>query len=133
MIIFKHYIDLDEEMILKLNEFILGYFSHSRLYTYEIVVYTVNDNTQQITGFLGLQIFDKNILINQLCVDIKYRNQGIASNLLEYVKNNYQCNMTLYIDKNTENTNYLYNFYTKRGFVEIYSDIIKYKMYKTIL
>jgi N-acetylglutamate synthase-like GNAT family acetyltransferase len=132
MIIFKHYNDIDDDTMSRLNNFILSYFSHSRLFTYESVVYTINDNTQEITGFTGLQTLGNYININQLCVDITLRNQGIASNLLEYIEKRFQYNMILYIQKNTDNSECLYQFYSKKGFIEIYSDNIKYKMCKNI-
>jgi N-acetylglutamate synthase-like GNAT family acetyltransferase len=133
MIIHKNLIDLDENIKLKINNFILLYFSNSRLDTYESVLYDIDNNTQEILGFLGLQTCQDNIsIINQLCVDVKCRNQGIASSLLKYIENTLHTNMILYIDKNTISTDNLYNYYTKRGFIAISSNLVEYKMFKSI-
>jgi len=63
---------------------------------------------------------DKYLSINQLCVHKDFRNQGIATQILEFIEKLYKyISMILYIDKNKNNTNYLYKFYTQRGFKEI--------------
>jgi len=135
MIILKNSKDLDNEITEKINQFILKSFNESRLYTYDKVVYYFNDsdsndNTNQIIiGFLGINDFDETILISQLCTDVNYRNKGIATQLLEFIETTFNSNLILYI-KNDSNYKKLYDFYTKRGFIEVYNDSIKYKMKK---
>ncbi len=135
MIILKNSKDLDNEITEKINQFILKSFNESRLYTYDKVVYysndsDSNDNTNQIIiGFLGINDFDETILISQLCTDVNYRNKGIATQLLEFIEISFNSNLILYI-KNDSNYKKLYDFYTKRGFIEVYNDSIKYKMKK---
>jgi len=121
-------------MLSKLNKFILLYFPDSRLYTYDSIVYMINDIDNEIIAFSGLNIFDNNILISQLCVHNNYRNNGIASTLLNFIQDNFHnSNFILYIGKNNNNTESLYQFYKNRGFIEDYNDYIKYKMIKNNL
>lgn len=143
MINFVNFSDINEELELKLKNFILLSFPESRLYTYESIVYFIdNDNNDDIIGFTGLNIYNNDdndiILINQLCVCAQKRNKGIATKLLEFIENKFKNNknnqMILYVRKYGDNvdTECLYNFYTKRGFIEVYSDKYKYKLCKQI-
>lgn len=132
MIILKNSTDLDNDIREKLNEFILKSFNETRLYTYDKVIYysnNNNNNNSMIIGFLGINDFDETILISQLCTDVNYRNKGIATQLLEFIEKFFNSNLILYI-KNDSNYKKLYDFYTKRGFIEVYKDSIKYKMKK---
>ncbi len=126
--------DIDETLKMKLNNFILVSFPESRLYTYDIIIYDINEESGEILGFTGLNIYDNTILVNQLCVEFKNRNQGIATSLLSFIENNFNIsNICLYIGKfNYSNTEKLYNFYIKRGFNEVYNDFYKYKMCKQL-
>jgi N-acetylglutamate synthase-like GNAT family acetyltransferase len=128
MIIIKSFNEIDNILTDILNKFIQLHFEETRLYSYEYIVYYINDNNDVI-GFLGLQLFNDNIIINQLCVDINNRNKGIAKQLLEFVDkefNNY--NQFLYTHKPE-----LYKFYCNRGFSQVYKDNIKIKMCKYYL
>lgn len=129
MIILKNSTDINDDIREKLNEFILKSFNETRLYTYDKVVYYSNDSNQTTIGFLGINDFDETILISQLCTDVNYRNKGIATKLLEFIEISFNSNLILYI-KNDSNYKKLYDFYTKRGFIEVYKDSIKYKMKK---
>ena len=102
----------------EINNLILSSFKSSRINFYDNVVYYKYEN--RIIGFAGLYFIDKYLSINQLCIDKDYRNKGIATRILEFISNIYKyIPLILYIDKNKENTNYLYKFYTERGFKEI--------------
>lgn len=133
MIILKNSTDINDDIREKLNEFILKSFNETRLYTYDKVVYysddSNNDSNKTIIGFIGINDFDETILISQLCTDVNYRNKGIATQLLEFIEISFNSNLILYI-KNDSNYKKLYDFYTKRGFIEVYNDSIKYKMKK---
>ena len=130
MIILKNSTDINDDIREKLNEFILKSFNETRLYTYDkVVYYSNNDSNKTIIGFIGINDFDETILISQLCTDANYRNKGIATKLLEFIEISFNSNLILYI-KNDSNYKKLYDFYTKRGFIEVYNDSIKYKMKK---
>lgn len=102
----------------EINELILSSFQNSRINHYDNLVYYKYKN--RIIGFAGLYFMDKYLSINQLCVHKDFRNQGIATQLLEFIEKLYKyISMILYIDKNKNNTDYLYKFYTQRGFKEI--------------
>lgn len=102
----------------EINNLILSSFKSSRINFYDNVVYYKHNN--KIIGFAGLYFIDKYLSINQLCIDKDYRNKGIATRILEFISHIYKyISLILYIDKNKENTNYLYKFYTERGFKEI--------------
>lgn len=136
MIKIINFTDINEDLESKFTNFILLSFPESRLYTYESVVYYSNDS-DEIIGFCGINIYDKIILISQLCVNTKNRNQGIATKLLEFVEKQFKNNnssIILFVRKYGDNVNTkcLYDFYTKRGFSEIYSDKYKYKLSKQI-
>ncbi len=134
MIILKNSTDINDDIREKLNEFILKSFNETRLYTYDKVVYysnndSNNDSNKTIIGFIGINDFDETILISQLCTDVNFRNKGIATQLLKFIETTFNSNLILYI-KNDSNYKKLYDFYTKRGFIEVYNDSIKYKMKK---
>lgn len=102
----------------EINKFILKNFKISRIKFYEKIIYYKDNN--KIIGFAGLYYIDKYISINQLCIDNNYRNKGLATSILNLISEIYNTtSIILYIDKNKENTNYLFNFYIKRGFKEI--------------
>jgi GNAT superfamily N-acetyltransferase len=125
MIVKKKLVELDIKERDNINNLILSCFSNSRLETYdEIIFYLLEDN---IIGFLGLIIDINFININQLCVKYDYRNKGIASKLLKYIEENSTTKLILYIDKNKNNTEKLYNFYLKRGYIGEENEI-EYKM-----
>ena len=130
MIILKNSTDINDDIREKLNELILKSFNETRLYTYDkVVYYSNNDSNKTIIGFIGINDFDETILISQLCTDVNYRNKGIATQLLKFIETTFNSNLILYI-KNDSNYKKLYDFYTKRGFIEVYNDSIKYKMKK---
>jgi N-acetylglutamate synthase-like GNAT family acetyltransferase len=133
--------ELDKKERLDINNFILDNFEKSRLNTYDIIIYfTINNNS--IIAFVGLYFIHKYLSLNQLCVHINYRNKGLATNLFKIIDNLYfSIPQILYIDKNKDTTNYLFNFYSKNGFKEIdylktlnltYDKEIEYLMIKEI-
>ena len=106
----------------EINEIILSNFKKSRLNTYEnIYYYTDNTNNKnKIIGVVGIYFINKYLSLNQLCIDKDYRRKGLATRLLSYIIDEYKnSSIILYVDKNKENTEYLYNFYLSRGFKEI--------------
>jgi ribosomal protein S18 acetylase RimI-like enzyme len=128
MIIIKSFNEIDDILTEILNKFIQIHFKETRLYSYEYIVYCIDDNNDVI-GFLGIQTFDNNITINQLCVDINHRNKGIAKSLLEFTEKEFRnYNQFLYMHKPE-----LYKFYCNRGFTEVYRDNIKVKMVKLFI
>jgi N-acetylglutamate synthase-like GNAT family acetyltransferase len=125
MIFKKKLVELDIEEKEKINYLILSCFINSRLESYdEIIFYLLEDN---IIGFVGLNIDINFININQLCVKYNYRNKGIATILLKYIENLSTTSLILYVDKNKNNTEELYNFYLKRGYTAEENEI-EYKM-----
>ena len=130
MILFKKFELIDDNLYQKLDKFILTNFDNSRLDTYEYVIYMTDDNSENIIGFVGLQTIDFNIIINQLCVSINHRNQGIATQLLEYIESQFK-NFKYYLYIHNINNTKLYNYYNKRGFKELYRDNVKINMIKS--
>jgi len=119
MIKIKRKIDLNIKEKLEINKFILHHFSNSRLNNYEYVIYIQND-LLDIIGFIGIYYINEYLSLNQLCIDNNYRNKGYATNLINFILDLYkEIPIILYIDKNKENTDNLYNFYSKKGFKEI--------------
>lgn len=111
--------ELTHEERKNIHELILKSFKNSRLKFYETVVY-FKDSNDKIIGFVGLYYIDKYLSLNQLCVEEEHRNNGIASLLLELIFYLYNTtSIILYIDKNKEKTNYLFDFYSRKGFKEI--------------
>lgn len=106
----------------EINELILSNFQKSRLNTYENIYYYRDntDNNNKIIGVVGVYFINKYLSLNQLCIDKDYRRRGLASSLLSYITDKYKNrSIILYIDKNKEETEYLFNFYLRRGFKEI--------------
>ena len=132
--------ELDKKERLDINNLILENFEKSRLKTYETVIYYSYNNN--IIAFVGLYFINKYLSLNQLCVHKNYRKNGIATNLFKVIDNLYfSISQILYIDKNKDTTNYLFNFYSKNGFKEIdylktlnltYDKEIEYLMIKEI-
>jgi N-acetylglutamate synthase-like GNAT family acetyltransferase len=127
---------LKEQEKNNINNLLLSCFSNSRLETYhEVIYYQIENN---IVGFLGLHNYDNYSVVNQLCVNYNYRNKGIASLLLKYLDDKLSTDIILFIDKNKESTEKLYNFYLNKGFIEADEDHyynidakkIEYKMIK---
>lgn len=117
-IYYDNLIDIDTKNKIEINNLILLSFKKSRLKFYEAIVYYKFDN--KIIGAVGLYFIDKYLSINQLCTHKDYRNLGIASLLLSFISEKYKSTpIILYIEKNKEDTDYLYNFYLHRGFREI--------------
>lgn len=132
--------ELDKKERLDINNLILENFEKSRLKTYETVIYYSYNNN--IIAFVGLYFINKYLSLNQLCVHKNYRKNGIATNLFKVIDNLYfSISQILYIDKNKDTTNYLFNFYSKNGFKEIdylktlnltYDKEVEYLMIKEI-
>jgi len=97
-------------------------FGNNRFETYEKVIFYKCNN--DIVGFAGIS---KNSL-NQLCTDIKYRQRGIANNILETAKTLIGKSIYLYINKNGKYTEYLLIYYKKCGFIVDIENDIEYKM-----
>jgi ribosomal protein S18 acetylase RimI-like enzyme len=122
----------------KINNLILQNFKTSRLETYETLIYKMIDN--KVVGFMGLHKYHDNnndndndyISINQLCVDINYRNQGIATQLLNSLSDNEK--YILFIDKHDNDDSHLklIEFYKKRGFIISSENDIEIKMIKDL-
>ena len=132
MIVRKKLVELDIEEKEKINYLILSCFSNSRLESYDEIIYYLLEDS--VIGFIGLDNDIDFTFINQLCVSSNYRNKGIATTLLKYVENSLTTDLILYVDKNKNNTENLYNFYKNRGYIEEESEIeykmTKYKIYK---
>ena len=115
---YKNKKELTNEEKDEINELILSEFKSSRIDFYENMVYIKNND--KIIGFAGLYFIDKFLSINQLIIDKNHRNKKLGSKILNVIFDLYKyINIILYIDKNKENTDFLFNFYSKHGFKEI--------------
>tara|TARA_B110000003_G_scaffold55393_1_gene55409 strand:+ start:730 stop:1107 length:378 start_codon:yes stop_codon:yes gene_type:complete len=122
MITHKLVSNLNNKQIIQCNDLINKSFKTNRFNDYKYaVIYTEND---KIIGFVG--IYDN--LLNQLCTSLEYRNQGIATKILNACKQVLNLPIYLYIDKMKENTIHLLNFYTKNKFIIENENEDEYKM-----
>jgi len=97
-------------------------FGNNRFDTYEkVIFYKCKDD---IIGFVGISESS----LNQLCTDIKYRQRGIATDILETAKTLIGESIYLYINKNGINTGYLLVYYKKCGFIVDIENDIEYRM-----
>ena len=122
MITHKFVSNLNNKQIIQCKDLINKSFKTNRFNDYKYaVIYTKND---EIIGFVG--IYDN--LLNQLCTSLEYRNQGIATKILNACKQVLNLPIYLYIDKMKENTIHLLNFYTKNKFIIENENEDEYKM-----
>jgi ribosomal protein S18 acetylase RimI-like enzyme len=123
MIVYKLVKDLNEDEIFRCIRLINSNFKKNRFYTYTSVIYYIIGC--DIIGFLGIS----DNYLNQICVNINYRNRGIASKLISRAKEELgDKSIYLFVDKNKSTTDYLVNFYKKYDFVIDVENDIEYKM-----
>jgi len=123
MIVYKLVKDLNEDEIFRCIRLINSNFKKNRFYTYTSVIYYIIGC--DIIGFLGIS----DNYLNQICVNINYRNRGIASKLINRAKEELGDEpIYLFVDKNKSTTDYLVNFYKKYDFVIDVENDIEYKM-----
>jgi putative acetyltransferase len=123
MIVYKLVKDLNEDEIFRCIRLINSNFKKNRFYTYTSVIYYIIGS--DIIGFLGIS----DNYLNQICVNINYRNRGIASKLINRAKEELGDEpIYLFVDKNKSTTDYLVNFYKKYDFVIDVENDIEYKM-----
>jgi ribosomal protein S18 acetylase RimI-like enzyme len=123
MIVYKLVKDLNEDEIFRCIRLINSNFKKNRFYTYTSVIYYIIGC--DIIGFLGIS----DNYLNQICVNINYRNRGIASKLISRAKEELGDEpIYLFVDKNKSTTDYLVNFYKKYDFVIDVENDIEYKM-----
>jgi N-acetylglutamate synthase-like GNAT family acetyltransferase len=113
-----HSSNISNELKNKLNNFILENFDKSRIDDYKYFVYCKDKGI--IIGFVGLYYINNHLSINQLCVHHNFRNKGIATSILNFVKKIYtNSHLILYIDKNKYSTDFLHKFYLNYGFKDM--------------
>lgn len=122
MIIHKLIKELNEDEILRCIKLLNLNFKINRFNTYTSVIYYLIGN--DIIGFVGIS----NNYLNQLCVNINYRNRGIATKLINKSKEILENSIHLFVDKNKPNTDYLIEFYKKNNFIIEYENDIEVKM-----
>jgi ribosomal protein S18 acetylase RimI-like enzyme len=127
MIVIKSKTELTCEEIAKCTKLIEETFGTNRFDSYEKVIYYVIDD--KIVGFIGIS----DNYLNQICTDINYRNNGIASKLIESVRNILGGTIYLFINKNNKDCDNLLTFYIKRNFNIEYENEVEYKMYNVLL
>lgn len=122
MISHKLISNLNNKQIIQCNNLINKSFEKNRFKDYKYaIIYTEND---MIIGFVG--IYDN--LLNQLCTSLEYRKRGIATKIIDTCKKILNLPIYLYIDKLKENTEYLFNFYSKNNFTIDEENEYEYKM-----
>jgi ribosomal protein S18 acetylase RimI-like enzyme len=115
--------DLNEDEIFRCIKLINSNFNKNRFNTYTSVIYYIIGS--DIIGFIGIS----DNYLNQVCVNINYRNRGIASKMISKANEELGSEpIYLFIDKNKSTTEYLVNFYKKCEFVIEYENDIEYKM-----
>jgi GNAT superfamily N-acetyltransferase len=122
MILYQNVQNMSSKDIIQCKVLIDANFSENRFEDYiKTITYKKNN---AIIGFVG--IYDN--LLNQLCTDKEYRNQGIATRILNVAKQTMKTPIFLFIDKNKQNTQYLLKFYFSNGFYIDYENDVEYKM-----
>jgi len=122
MITLKLISNMDTSEISQSNKLINTYFDNNRFNDYKSAILYKKNNT--IVGFIG--IYDN--LLNQICTDINYRREGIATEMINTCKKLLKGKISLFIDKNKKNTNYLLHFYQKNNFNIELENEVEYKM-----
>jgi len=122
MIIHKLIKELNEDEILRCIKLLNLNFKINRFNTYTSVIYYLIGN--DIIGFVGIS----NNYLNQLCVNINYRNRGIATKLINKSKEILENSIHLFVYKNKPNSDYLIEFYKKNNFIIEYENDIEVKM-----
>lgn len=88
--------------------------TRSQLDYVKIFVY---EEANKIEGFIEIEIHFEVVEIINIAVDKSFQNKGIATSLLNYIKENFTCEKILLEVK--ENNESAINFYKKHNFVEI--------------
>lgn len=122
MIVYKLIKDLSEEEIFRCIKLINSNFRTNRFHSYTSVIYYIIGS--DIIGFVGIS----DNYLNQLCVNVNYRNRGIAMQIINKSLDILEKPVHLFVDKNKSNTEYLLEFYKKKGFSIEYENDIEYKM-----
>lgn len=122
MIVYKLIKYLTEDEIFRCIKLINSNFKKNRFNTYSSIIYYIIGSN--IIGFVGIS----DNYLNQLCVNINYRNRGIATGLINKSKEILQDTIHLFVDKNKSNTEYLVKFYEKNDFIIEYENDIEFKM-----
>lgn len=122
MITYKLISHMSNDEITQCNKLINSSFKTNRFSDYKYAIFYKID--KEIIGFVG--IYDN--LLNQLCTNLNYRKQGIATKILNECKKLLTLPIYLYIDKLKNNTEYLLNYYIKQSFkIDIENDV-EYRM-----
>ena len=122
MIVYKLIKDLTEDEIFRCIKILNSNFKKNRFNTYSSIIYYIIGSN--IIGFVGIS----DNYLNQLCVNINYRNRGIATGIINKSKEILQDTIHLFVDKNKSNTEYLVKFYEKNDFIIEYENDIEFKM-----
>jgi hypothetical protein len=122
MIVYKLIKELSEDEIFRCIRLLNCNFKKNRFNTYSSIIYYIIGS--DIIGFVGIS----DNYLNQLCVNINYRNRGIATNLINKSKEVLEKPLHLFVDKNKYNTDYLIEFYKKNNFIIEYENDIEVKM-----
>jgi ribosomal protein S18 acetylase RimI-like enzyme len=113
--------DINEDELKKCIILINNNFKSNRISEYyKLILYKKNN---KIIGFIGIN----NNYLNQLCVDINYRNKGIATLLLSVARQHLKGTIYLFVDKNG-NEDKLIKFYIKNGYSIEYENNEEYKL-----
>jgi len=120
--VYKKKSEANSDEIYACNTLINTCFTENRFDDYKeiLICYHIGE----IIGFVG--IYDN--LLNQLCVLKEHRNKGVATQILNVSKKVLPSPFYLFIDKNKEKTEYLFNFYLSHGFRIYLQNDIEYKM-----
>jgi ribosomal protein S18 acetylase RimI-like enzyme len=113
--------DINEDELKKCIILINNNFKSNRISEYyKLILYKKNN---KIIGFIGIN----DNYLNQLCVDINYRNKGIATLLLSVARQHLKGTIYLFVDKNG-NEDKLIKFYIKNGYSIEYENNEEYKL-----
>ena len=97
MIVYKLFKELNEDEIFRCIRLLNCNFKKNRFNTYSSIIYYIIGS--DIIGFVGIS----DNYLNQLCVNINYRNRGIATNLINKSKEVLEKPLHLFVDKNKYN------------------------------
>lgn len=97
---------LKKYFLKEINKNPFNIYSHSIAY--------IDD--EKIKGLVIYEYIIDRIEIDYIVVDEEYRNNGIASNMISYLINNYDCSISLEVKSNNE---VAISLYKKYGFYQV--------------
>ena len=113
-----HVENIHPAVIANIEKLIRQNFPISKLNTNHYLFY-ISKQLSDVVACVGLQkqVAKQSLLLNQLCVACKQRRRGLGTYILRSLKS-LQIPLELYLNKNEQNTDRLFEFCSRNGFIE---------------